>query len=175
MPRLTTPRLRIEPLTLAVVVAILRGERAAAEALIGAPLPAAWPGSDLVARAFPYSLEAILAAPEERLWGDSLLLSRDATPRVIGSVIFHGRPGDDGIAEVGYGIEEDSRGLGLATEGTAACVEWALMEAGATAVHATTFPWHDASIRVLTKCGMTHIGERAHEVFGDLLLYERRR
>ena len=42
-------------------------------------------------------------------------------------------------------------GQGYATEGTLACVEWALRQPGIRAVRATTFMWHRASVRVLEK------------------------
>ena len=133
-----------------VCVAIATAPRAPSALRSARAFPDAWPNDDLVARAFPFSLEAIRAAPEVRLWGDSLVLPLDDPPRVVGSVVFHGRP-DDGIAEVGYGIEDGSRGQGLATEATRACVEWALAQAGIAAVQATTFPWHHASLGVIRK------------------------
>ena len=173
MPSITTERLRLVPMTLDIVEAVMRRDRAGAEAAACATLPDAWPNDELVARAFPVSLDAIRAAPEVRLWGDSLVLLRDE-PRIVGSVVFHGRP-TDGIAEVGYGIEEGSRGLGLATEATRACVEWALAEAGVTAVQATTFPWHHASLGVIRKVGMTLVTRREHDVLGELLVFERRK
>src|SRR5258708_28294795 len=151
MPALVTPRLRLVPVTLAAVEAVLARDRAAAEAAVGARFPDAWPNDDLVARAFPLSIDEIRAAPDVRLWGDSLVLLRDE-PRVVGSVVFHGKP-DAGIAEVGYGIDDDSRGKGYAIEATRACIEWALAEPGVHAVQATTFPWHHASLGVLRRCG----------------------
>jgi ribosomal-protein-alanine N-acetyltransferase len=172
MPELTTERLRLVPITLALVEAVVRGDRAAAEACVGAGLPDEWPNEDLIARAFPFSLDAIRIAPDVRLWGDSLVLLRDPPPRIVGSVVFRGRP-VDGIAEVGYGIEEHSRGSGLATEATLACVEWALAQPGVTAVRATTFPWHAASLAVIRKCGMVACGTRPHDLFGELLVFER--
>lgn len=178
MPSLRTERLELAPVTLAVVEAVMAGDRAGAEAACGAILPEAWPGDELIARAFTPSLAAIRADPERRLWGDTLLLSRpdlDGQPRrVIGSVIFHGRPDGDGVAEVGYGVEEGSQRHGYATEGTRACVAWALAQAGVRAVTATTFPWHRASLRVIEKLGMRQIGIREHETLGDLLVYELR-
>ncbi|MGE5185155.1 MAG: GNAT family N-acetyltransferase [Acidobacteriota bacterium] len=173
MPSIVTERLRLVPMSLDVVEAVMRRDRAGAEVAAGASLPDAWPNDELVARAFPVSLEAIRSAPDVRLWGDSLVLLRDE-PRIVGSVIFHGRP-DDGIAEVGYGIEEGSRGLGLATEATRACVEWALGEPGVTAVQATTFPWHHASLGVIRKLGMALVAQREHDVLGELLVFERRK
>src|SRR5256885_2672368 len=174
MPALETPRLRLVPITLDVIEAVARQDRAAAERELGARFPDAWPNEQLIARAFPFSIEAVRAAPDVRLWGDSLVLWRDGPPRVVGSVVFHGRP-DDGIAEVGYGIEDGSRGQGLATEATRACVEWALGEAGIAAVQATTFPWHHASLGVIRKIGMVQVAAREHDVLGELLVFERRR
>jgi RimJ/RimL family protein N-acetyltransferase len=173
MPTLVTPRLRLVSMTLPLVEAVLARDRKASEALAGARLPDDWPNDDLVARAFPYSLEAIRADPEKRLWGDSLVLARD-DDAVLGSVVFHGRP-DDGVAEVGYGIAEGARGCGFAAEATGACVDWAFTDPAITAVQATTFPWHAASLGVIRKLGMTHVGHRHHDVLGELLVFERRR
>ncbi|HEX4453102.1 MAG TPA: GNAT family N-acetyltransferase [Kofleriaceae bacterium] len=184
MPALITKRLRLVPITLPMIEAVLRHDRGAAEAALdeqlrahggptGATFPDSWPNDDLVSRAFPFSLEAIRADPERRLWGDSMALRVDE-PRVVGSVVFRGRP-DDGVAEVGYGIEDTSRGLGLATEATRACVDWAIVQPGVTAVRAVTFPFHHASLGVIRKLGMQPCGTREHAMLGDLIVFERRR
>src|SRR5688500_17123294 len=144
MPVLTTDRLRLVPITLGVVEAVLDRDRIAAESQAGFEFPDNWPNDELVARAFPYSRDALRANPEVRLWGDSLVVLKHR-PLIVGSVVFHGLP-SDGIAEVAYGIEEQSRGQGFATEATRACVEWALGEPGIVAVQATTFSWHKASL-----------------------------
>jgi RimJ/RimL family protein N-acetyltransferase len=170
-----TPRLELVPMTLEMVEAVMLGDRERAESVANAVLPREWPGEALVARAFTASLEAIRADPAKRLWGDRLLIARDGTRRVIGSVVFHGRPDEDGVAEVGYGVEEASQKLGYATEGTLACVEWALAQPGVQAVTATTFPWHRASLRVIEKMGMRFCGTREHEVLGELHVYQRQR
>jgi RimJ/RimL family protein N-acetyltransferase len=168
-----------------MIEGVMTRDRAAAEAALdevlhgqgaptGAKFPEAWPNEELVARAFPFSLDAIRAAPDARLWGDSLVLPLEGPPRVIGSVVFKGRP-PDGVAEVGYGIEDGSRSLGFATEAPRACVDWALTQEGILAVQATTFPWHHASLGVIRNVGMTQCATRDHDVFGELLVFERHR
>jgi ribosomal-protein-alanine N-acetyltransferase len=185
MPAIETDRLRLVPITLELVEAVLAHDKPAADAALdrsiarfgwptGARFPGAWPNDDLVSRAFPFSLEAIRAAPEIRLWGDTMVLTREDPPRVIGSVAFKGRPAD-GIAEIGYGIEDSSRGQGIATEAALACVEWALREDGIVAVQAITFAGHLASLGVIKNCGMVACGAREHPIFGELLVFERRR
>jgi [ribosomal protein S5]-alanine N-acetyltransferase len=173
MPRLVTERLRLVPITLEVIEAVLDHDKPRAEAIVGATFPPAWPNDELVALGFPFSREALRAHPEIRLWGDSLVLLRDE-PRVVGSVVFHGHP-SDGVAEVAYGVEEGSRRQGLANEATRAAVEWALAQEGIEAVQATTFPWHVASLGVIRNLGMHPIGTRDHDTLGELLVFERRR
>jgi len=170
---LTTRRLDLVPITLPMVEAIFANDRRAAEQLAGARLPAAWPGRALIERAFTADLGAIRSDPARRLWGDRLMLTREPEPRVVGSVIFHGHP-DDGVAEVGYGVEADSQGQGLATEATAACVDWALAQPGIQSVTASTFPWHHASLRVIARVGMRRVGSREHDLLGEIWVFERR-
>jgi len=173
MPALVTGRLRLVPITLEAIEAVIAKDRKRAEEIVGATFPDAWPDDALIAQGFPHALDAIRGAPDARLWGDTLVLLR-GEPRVVGSVVFHGQP-SDGIAEVAYAIEEGSRGRGLATEATRACVEWALGQPSIDAVQATTFPWHLASLGVIRNIGMVQVATREHDVLGELLVFERRR
>jgi ribosomal-protein-alanine N-acetyltransferase len=173
MTYLRTARLELEPISLAMVEAVMAGRRDDAERIAEAVVPKTWPNRALIERAFTASIEEIRADPATRLWGDRLMIERGdrGERRVVGSIVFHGRPAD-GVAEIAYGVEEGSQGRGLATEATRACVEWALAEDGVTAVRATTLPWHSASLRVMTKLGMIHYGTRDHETLGELVVYE---
>lgn len=175
MEVLVTPRLLLEPITLPLVEAVFAGDRAALENLARAKIPAAWPGKALVERAFSASLERIRADPQTRLWGDRLMITREGERLLVGSVIFHGRPDEGGVAEVGYGVEESWQNQGMATEATRVAVDWALAQAGVRAVTATTPPWHTASIRVLEKSGLVRVGVEEHEMLGEVLRFERRR
>jgi ribosomal-protein-alanine N-acetyltransferase len=174
--QLCTPRLSLEPICLAMVEAVMLGRREDAERVAEARLPEAWPNHSLIERAFTASLDEIRADPATRLWGDRLMIMKEprGERRVVGSVVFHGKPGPDGIAEVAYGVEGGSRSQGLATEATSACVQWALEQPGVVAVRATTFPWHLASLRVIQKMGMVQVGTREHELLGELLVFEAR-
>ncbi len=182
MEVLVTPRLILEPITLDVVEATFAGDRAAIEDLVRAKVPDAWPGRALVERAFSASLEHIRADPETRLWGDRLMITRtDASLGagvegrcVVGSVIFHGRP-YDGVAEIGYGVEEHWQRQGFASEATRACVEWALTQPGVMCVTATTPPWHTASIRVLERSGLARVCIEEHDALGEVVRFECRR
>ena len=100
--------------------------------------------------------------------------AKDGPRRVVGSVVFHGGPDDEGVVEVGYGVEQESQRQGYATEGTRAAVEWALCQPDVRVIRACTPSWHVASRRVLERCGMQLTGSHDHEMLGELLEYERR-
>lgn len=174
---LLTARLELVPVTLAVVEAVFSGDRARMEDAAGARLPdnAAWPSRALIERGFGASLERVREAPERRLWGDRLMITRDGARTIVGSVIFHGAPTPDGVVEVGYGVEEAWQRNGLASEATRAQVEWALTQPDVRKVAATTPPWHVASIRVLERAGLVRVGVDDHEALGEVLVFERAR
>lgn len=171
---LSTPRLRLVPITLSVVEAVMAGRREETESLVGASLPRLWPGRDLIERAFSASLERIRANPAHRLWGDRVMISRDRGV-IVGSVVFHGGPDASGEVEIAYGVESESQGMGFATEGTRAALDWAIAQPEVTVVRAITPPFHLASQRVLEKIGMRKVALVPHDTFGEVLEYEKRR
>lgn len=172
---LKTDRLELLPITRALVDAVVDGRRDEAEAICRAKFPDIWPGRALVERAFTCPLEKLREDPASWLWGARVLVSRGEGPRcVVGSVVLDGKPNPNtGSVEVAYGIDGAYQGRGFATEGTRAVVEWALAQEEVKRVTASTFPWHMASLRVLTKIGMHEIGTRETEMFGDLVVYAR--
>lgn len=173
MGTLFTPRLELVPVTVDLVEAVLAQSTSRCHALLEAELPHQWPGRALVERAFYASLEAIKEDPHRRLWGDRVMITRDARRRVVGSVIFHGAPDGEGSVEVAYGVEEDSQRCGYGTEATRASVEWALAQGEVRVVRAATPPWHIASQKVLERCGLVRVGTRDSPL-GEVLEYERR-
>jgi ribosomal-protein-alanine N-acetyltransferase len=169
---LYTRRLELRPLTLDAVVALLESRpRKEIEAIIGAELPWAWPSRALIDQAFPTSIDAIRADPATRLWGDRLMITRDASPKVVGSVLFHGRPAEDGVAEIAYGVEEESQGKGYGTEALSACIAWALARPECRVVRATTTSWHKASKLLLERVGLRLVGEH-RDGSAEMLDYE---
>jgi len=78
---------------------------------------------------------------------------------IVGSIGFFGPPdtGDDGVAEteVGYGLVEEARGRGIATEALAALL--ALCDAAGVRVRASIAPDNAPSLAVAAKTGFTEI------------------
>jgi RimJ/RimL family protein N-acetyltransferase len=105
-------------------------------------------------------------------WSSRSITTEDVA---VGSIGFIGppQPAADGVpeVEVGYGLVEDARGRGYATEALTAMV--AAAEAEGARVRASVLPTNDASIRVLAKCGFTEL--RGSNEDGELVMVRPRR
>ena len=174
MTPIRTARLELRPVTLPIAVAVLEGRpRAEIEELVGASMPWAWPARALVEQVFRGSAADVRADPEARLWGDRFAVTLEGRPRVVGSVIFHGRPGPDGVAEVAFGIDDSSQGQGYGLEAVSACIAWALEQPECSCIRASTNAWHDASKRVLDRAGLKVVAKNPSPN-GDVLVHEIR-
>ena len=107
-------------------------------------------------KAYREMLQGCLDHPEQWAWY-AIWVIEDKEGRPLGDLSFKGL-NPDGSAEIGYGIREEFRGHGYATEAVAAAVEWALEQPGVTRVEAETEPGNRASQRVLEKCGFVPNG-----------------
>lgn len=77
---------------------------------------------------------------------------------------FHLRPSvaDAAVLELGYRLRREVWGRGLATEGSRRLVAHAFDTLAHPAVDACAHPDNAASIAVMIKCGMRHIGTFVH-------------
>jgi len=96
------------------------------------------------------------------LWGPRhIVLDRLA----VGSIGCFGPP-VDGETEVGYGLVEEARGQGLATEALTALVSET--HRVGVRLRASVEPGNTASLRVLAKCGFTEL--RGSNEDGELVM-----
>ena len=112
-------------------------------------------------KAYTEMLEGCLQNPNQWQWFAMWMIElRDGTH--IGDLCFKGLEAN-GMAEIGYGILEEYRGQGYATEAVGAVVAWALKQTGVKRVEAETEPDNRASQRVLEKCGFLPTGTVGEE------------
>jgi RimJ/RimL family protein N-acetyltransferase len=149
---LATERLRL-PLWTAADVAAMRG---------GSRLPgwhAQFPRED--------DLDAASMWREGDPWSSRSIVVEGLA---VGSIGFYGppEPALDGLpeVEVGYGLVDDARGRGFATEAVTAMV--AAAEREGARVRASVRPDNQPSIRVLAKCGFTEL--RGSNEDGELVM-----
>jgi len=155
-----TPRLELRNASAAHLHAELEGRDALAAAL-GVVVPGNWPPELYDADATRWALARLA---ERGLESDPFLqywfvaVAGEAGPTLIGVGGFKGPP-VDGSVELGYGVLEQFRRRGYATEATAALASFAFAHADVDAVVAQTLPHLAPSIGVLEKCGFRFAGE----------------
>lgn len=96
--------------------------------------------------------------PEQSRWWTYLVIHR-ADSALIGMAGYKGPPDDQGVVEIGYGIANDYRGRGYATEAARALIGDAFTDPQVSAVIAHTMPEENPSTSVLSKVGMVRDGE----------------
>ena len=153
-----TKRLDLLPATPRTLKAELEGN-AAFENAIGARVPDNWPPELYDEQAINWTINALENNPEMHGWSTNYVVERGDTRVVAGIAGYKGPPGDDGTVEIGYGLLDQFRGKGYATEASRALIERAFNDSHVQRVIAQTYPHLTASINVMQRCGMTYGGE----------------
>jgi ribosomal-protein-alanine N-acetyltransferase len=100
--------------------------------------------------AYQEMLEGCIKYPREYLWYVPWKIMSLDDESVLGMICFKGRM--QGMAEIGYGMNEEHQGKGYATEAVGVMCQWA-MNQGITAIFAKTECDNYASQKVLLKNG----------------------
>ena len=112
-------------------------------------------------KAYREMLEGCLAHPDEWDWNAMWVIEK-ADGTFIGDLCFKGIEAGNN-PEIGYGILEEYRGQGFATEAVKLALKWAFRHSEIKAVEAEADPDNTASQRVLFKCGFRSNGEIGEE------------
>ena len=121
----------------------------------------------------PEFLARLNSSAEPDLWKDGFGVLHLAENVVIGFCSFTGPPTAEGMVEIAYGIAPGYQGRGYATEAARAIVDYAFASGRVRTIQAHTMPEHNASTRVLLKCGFTLSGEIIHPTDGLVWRWER--
>lgn len=116
-----------------------------------------------------YYLENLQKDNKQYGWGVWFVeLKEDHT--IIGDIGFKGKPTEEGIVEIGYGISPAAQNKGYATESVDALIKWAYSTEAVTRIIAECLENNTPSIKVLKKLGMELVGKD-----GTMLKWEMRR
>lgn len=116
---------------------------------------------EIIKLAYSQMLDGCLKHPEQWKWYAIWMIElKDGTH--VGELCFKGL-NNDGAVEIGYGISDEYRGRGYATEAVKAVTSWALNYLGVSCVEAETEADNTASINVLQKCGFSSTGTFGEE------------
>jgi RimJ/RimL family protein N-acetyltransferase len=91
---------------------------------------------------------------------------------IIGSTSFHGVPDENGMVEIGLGIEPEFHNQGFAKEALMAMWMWALDQPGVKSFRYTVSPENAPSIKVIEYFGFPFTGVQIDEEDGPENVYE---
>lgn len=114
-----------------------------------------------------WHLRALHADRNQRSWRIRVIVER-LSNTVIGSINLKGPP-IAGDVEIGWGLNEDARKKGYATEASAAVVQWVGQQAGVSSISATVPDDNYPSQRVAARLGLT----RTRQTRRGLPLWQR--
>ena len=125
VPSIPTARFELVSMSMPFMRALVERDLSAAEAELGATVPADFP--DQLDNFLQFRIADLSADPAAQPWlGRAIVLTEpDGTRTTIGSVGFHAPPGPDGRVEIGYRVEAAYRRQGVATEVARAMFDWA--------------------------------------------------
>ena len=161
MPTLDTPRLHLTPASAAHLRAELAGRDALSRAL-GVDVPPSWPPELYDHDAIRYSLNWVVAHPDQVGWGPYYIVRRadgGAAAVLIGAGGFKGAPDAEGEVEIGYAVLPEHQRRGYASEAVARWIEFAFAAPEVRVVVGQTLSHLAASIGVLLKAGFHFAGE----------------
>ena len=160
--------MRLAPLPVDALQALLRGDLEAASTISGVTLT-------------PYFVEhqwlwAIRLAQIRRDHQVADWIARAAVDEemVVGHVGFHGPPDDRGMVEVAYSVDPEFRRRGYAKKMLGAALAWAHQDSRVTLVRASVGPGNVASIATLAAFPFELVGKQWDEADGLELVYELR-
>lgn len=105
-------------------------------------------------------------------WKDGFAVVHVADNTVIGLCSFTGPPSADETVEIAYGIAPGYQNRGYAKEAAQELIAYAVASGRVRTIRAHTLPQHNASTRVLLKCGFTLLGEVTHAEDGVVWRWE---
>ncbi|QPF74980.1 GNAT family N-acetyltransferase [Roseateles sp. DAIF2] len=103
-------------------------------------------------------IERVLAGGADAPLRFVLRQAGDATERIVATVGFHTISSLNGSAEIGYDVDPEFWGRGLASAACRAATAWGFRVRGWHRIQATTVPANLGSQRVLERCGYRREG-----------------
>jgi RimJ/RimL family protein N-acetyltransferase len=113
----------------------------------------------------------VKADPSSNKWFVRLIVLKE-NREIIGSASFHGVPDENGMIEIGLGIEPEFHNRGFAKEALMAMWSWAIDQLGVKSFRYTVSPDNAPSIKVIEYFGFPFTGVQIDEEDGPENIYE---
>jgi RimJ/RimL family protein N-acetyltransferase len=119
----------------------------------------------------PWRVPQVKSDPTTNKWFIRFIVLKESH-EAIGSISFHGVPDENGMMEIGLGIEEAFRGNGYAKEALLGMWRWVSGQPGVKTLRYTVSPTNIPSIAIIKGFGFNHNGQQMDEIDGPEDIYE---
>jgi ribosomal-protein-alanine N-acetyltransferase len=169
-PLITTKRLQLHHIPADGLISLL-DEKDDVKAIAGRDFTN--PRKELVAHDGPlrWRVPQVKADPSTNKWFVRYIVLTE-TKEIIGSTSFHGVPDDNGMMEIGIGIDPGFWNHGYATEALRGMWNWVIDQPGVKVLRYTVSPTNLPSVAIITRFGFTYMGEQIDEEDGPESIYE---
>lgn len=167
---MTASAVRIVQLPAEAIIALADGDLAGANAASPVPLTA-WAVSEGSVRTWQFRAVQAIQTPEDLPWITGVLWD-DSEEVAVGLSGFHAAPDDDGMVEVGYGVDPAYRRRGYARAALEIAIERSRSEPDVRTLRATISPDNEASLALIRQYPFVHNGEQWDEEDGVELIFE---
>ncbi|KZE64324.1 hypothetical protein AWM68_14660 [Fictibacillus phosphorivorans] len=154
-----TSRLLLLPYTYERVVATLKGKRDL-ENLLGYKVSNEWPSPQYM-KLIKMKKDKLKRAPEVSIWSRIVVHKESGT--LIGEIGCKGGPDEKGTVEIGYGMVNEARNNGFATEMVIGLTDWLSAHPEVKRIIAECLITNIPSAKVLEKSGFKLINKN-HEM-----------
>jgi RimJ/RimL family protein N-acetyltransferase len=113
----------------------------------------------------------VKADPSTNKWFVRFIVLKESKI-VIGSTSFHGIPDENGMMEIGLGIEETYRNQGYAKEALLGMWRWVCGEPGVKTLRYTVSPENIPSVKIIEGYGFQYLGQQIDDEDGPENIYE---
>ncbi len=119
----------------------------------------------------PHRIPRIRLHPDQAKYLLRLAVLRESQ-EVIGSAGFHDAPDENGMIEIGLGVEEKFRGRGFAQEMLHGMWGWVTSDPNVRVLRYTVSPTNEPSQAIIKKLGFEYCGQQIDEEDGPEDIFE---
>jgi ribosomal-protein-alanine N-acetyltransferase len=113
----------------------------------------------------------VKADPTSNKWFVRFIVLKGSN-EVIGSTSFHGVPDENGMMEIGIGLDEKFWGYGYAKEALKGMWLWVCAQPEVKILRYTVSPSNIPSVKIIQGYGFTYMGQQMDEIDGPEDIYE---
>ena len=169
-PEIITPRLELHHISVAGLISLF-DEKSDQLAIDGRDFSNSYQVLIADAGPLPWRVPEVKQDSSANKWFVRFIVLKDSR-EIIGSTSFHGAPDQEGMMEIGIGLDQKFWGKGYATEALLGMWRWVAAQDGVKTLRYTVSPTNLSSVAIIKKFGFTYVGQQIDDIDGPEDIYE---